>query len=105
MSDPEISQLIQEVSFALVPADNPLLRGFNSDQESEGDEVVSVERQQLLDDLDAAARESDLNGWINAAEGFLSDLTPRERMRTRMLLRGLTDAQMSSAEREEAGRN
>jgi len=105
MSDPEISQQIQEVSFALVPADNPLLRGFNSDQESEGDEVVSVERQQLLDDLDAAARESDLNGWINAAEGFLSDLTPRERMRTRMLLRGLTDAQMSSAEREEAGRN
>lgn len=103
MSDPEISQQIQQVSFALVPADNPLARRIDSAQALDPEEEVSAERQKILDDLDAAGRESDLNAWIDAADRFMADLTPRERMRTTMLLRALTSAQMSSEERGGVG--
>lgn len=113
MSDEEISAQIQQVSFALVPADNPLAKRIDATQAADGapgsdvpvaDEPMSAERRRILDDLDAAARENNLNGWIDAADRFLADLTPRERRRTAMLLRALTQAQMSSAERGGSGR-
>ena len=105
MADPEISQQIQEVSFALVPADNPLSRRIDAAQGHEDAEEITPERERILADLDAAARENDLNGWIDAADRFLADLTEREQTRTAMLLRALTSAQMSSAQRAGIGRN
>jgi len=113
MSDPEIASQIQQVSFALVPPTNPLAQRIEAasaasaetgdaqaaEAENGTAEEVPAGRGQILDDLDAAAREDNLNAWIDAAERFLADLTPRERMRTQMLLQALTRAQMSSAER------
>jgi hypothetical protein len=119
MADPEISQQIQQVSFALVPADNVLASRIErrlaaeAEEAQPGDEEearpesleeeISAERQQILDDLDAAARENNLNAWIDAADRLLADLTPRERRRTAALLQALSAAQMSSAEREGIG--
>jgi len=110
MSDPEIAAQIQQVAFALVPADNPLAQRIDGAQAAEDAEAVpeeegSAERRHLLDELDAAARENSLNGWLDAADRFLADLTPREQRRTALLLRALTEAQMSSAERAGNGRN
>jgi hypothetical protein len=63
----------------------------------------SAQRLAILADLDAAARDSNLNGWLDAADRFLADLTPAERARSQMLLRVLMNAQLSSAERAAPG--
>jgi hypothetical protein len=105
MSDPEIAEQIQRVSFALVPPNNDLATQLPGGQASADAEEVPVERRQILADLDAAARASNLNQWIGAADRFLANLTPREQRRTAMLLQVLGSAQMSSEQRDALGIN
>ena len=63
----------------------------------------SAERVKLLVALDFAARALDHDGWVEAADNFLADLSESERMRVAITLRTLTQAQMSSAQREDDG--
>lgn len=105
MSDPEMADRIKNVSFAIVPPGLEIERGRGGDPAPAEPEEISPERQSMLADLDFAARANDLEAWTRAADRLLDDLTPAERMRTRMLLRALTNAQMSSAERETAQPN
>ena len=105
MSDPELAEQIQRVSFALVPADNELLSQMRERLGGAAVEEAPAERHQILDDLDAAARENNLNQWIDAADRFLASLTPAEQRRSGMLLQLLGSAQMSSEQREALGVN
>ena len=103
MSDPELAERIQRVSFALVPADNELLSQMRERLGGAAVEEVPAERHQILDDLDASARANNLNQWIDAADRFLASLTPAEQRRGSMLLQLLGSAQMSSEQREALG--
>ncbi len=106
LSDPEIANLIQGVSFGLVRRGSPVERAVLGDRAAaapEATEESTPNREAILADLDAAARANNLNAWLGAAERFVADLTPAERMRTQMMLRALTNAQLSSAEREQVG--
>jgi hypothetical protein len=100
MADAEIAETIRNVSFGLIPPGLELERLLSrgrapADIPSE----PSAERRAIMADLDAAARDESLNGWLDAAERFLADLTPAEQARSQMLLGFLTNAQMSSPER------
>ncbi len=102
-ADPETLERIQRVAFALVPAENPLSMRVDSAGGFFDPEHVSDQRVQILEDLDAAAKQDDHRTWSDAADRFLADLTPREQTRMTMLLRMLGQAQMSSAQRAGIG--
>lgn len=106
MADAEIGERIQNVSFGLIPPgielDRLLARGR---EPAPIPAEPSAERRAIMADLDTAARDSNLNAWLDAADRFLADLTPAERARSQMLLGFLTHAQMSSTEREAAQAN
>ncbi len=92
MADDEDAHRIRMVSFALAPR-------------SWGDGGATVvdsgtDRSELMAALDAAAREGDRDAWIQAADRFIADLSPAELAATEAQLQALTQAQMSSAERE-----
>ncbi|MEM7416999.1 MAG: hypothetical protein AAF389_15935 [Gemmatimonadota bacterium] len=103
MSDPDMSELIQRVAFALVPADNPIVARIDAARGLSGEDQLPRGRVRILQALGAAAEAGDMDAWMRAAERFESNLTDRERFRTRLLLQTLTNAQMSSAEREGVG--
>jgi hypothetical protein len=105
MSDPELADQIQRVSFALVPSDNELIAQMRARLGATAVEEVPAGRQEILDDLDAAARDNNLNRWVGAADRFLANLTPGEQRRAGMLLQLLGSAQMSSEQRESLGIN
>jgi len=106
MSDAELAEQIQRVSFALVPSDNELIAQMRARLGAPADEEVPpAGRQEILDDLDAAAQANNLNQWIDAADRFLASLTPAEQRRSAMLLQLLGSAQMSSEQRESLGIN
>ena len=93
MADEADADRIRTVSFALVP---PRARpGQPAPQATE----PSAERVKILAALDFAARALDHEGWVEAADSFLADLSESERMRVALTLRALTQAQMSSAQR------
>jgi hypothetical protein len=93
MADEADADRIRTVSFALVP---PRARpGQPAPQVTE----PSAERVKILAVLDFAARALDHDGWVEAADSFLADLSESERMRVALTLRALTQAQMSSAQR------
>ena len=66
-------------------------------------EQPPADRQEILDELDAAAAAEDMTGWMRAAERFLSNLTVREQVRTGVMLELLMNEQMSSMERARRG--
>jgi hypothetical protein len=117
MGDPKIADRVKTIAFALVsrgaPGDQAATddRATSDDRASSDDQAAaatpeaptSPERQALLDDLDTAARAQDLGAWTRAADRLIADFTPAERMRSRMWLRVLENAQMSSDERDAAG--
>ena len=103
MSDAETAEQVQRVSFALVSPNNELIAQMRARLGAAAEEEVPAGRQEILHDLDAAARANDLNQWTDAADRFLASLTPSEQRRTAMLLQLLGSAQMSSAEREALG--
>jgi hypothetical protein len=107
MSDSEIAEQIQRVSFALVSPNNELIAEMRARLLGGGGapEEVPAGRQEILESLDSAARANNLNQWTAAADRFLASLTPAEQRRTAMLLQLLGSAQMSSAEREALGIN
>ena len=98
MADEADADRIRNVSFALVP---PRAR---PGQPAPPATEPSAERVKILAALDFAARALDHDGWVEAADSFLADLSESERMRVALTLRALTQAQMSSAERG-VGRN
>jgi hypothetical protein len=101
MADAEIGEIIQNVSFGLIPPGIELDRMLARGREPAAIPAEpSAERRAIMADLDAAARDSNLNAWLDAADRFLADLTPAERARSQMFLRFLTHAQMSTQERE-----
>ena len=103
MADAEIADMIRNVSFGLIPPGLELERLLSRGRATaEIPSEPSAERLAIMADLDTAARDDDLNGWLDAAERFLDDLTPAEQARSRMLLGFLTNAQMSSGERDGA---
>lgn len=103
MSDPELAEQIQRVSFALVSPENELIAQMRARLGAAAAEEVPAGREEILADLDAAARASHLNDWTDAADRFLASLTPAEQRRTAMLLQLLGSAQMSSEQRESLG--
>jgi hypothetical protein len=105
MSDTELADQIQRVSFALVPSDNELIAQMRARLGAPAEEALPADRPDVLADLDAAARASNLNQWVDAADRFLASLTPSEQRRSAMLLQLLGSAQMSSAQREALGIN
>ncbi len=100
MAEPDVAERIKNVSFALVPPGSQVEQSIMGDRAVATDPMASADRQTMLADLDAAARMQDESAWIQAADHLLADLTPRERMRSQAFLRVLTNAQMSSSERE-----
>ncbi len=94
MADEADATRIKNVSFALVP---PRRRAGAS---AEQFEARRAEQADMLAALDAAARAVDHDAWFAAADVFLADLTPAERMVMQGTLRALDMAQMSSTERE-----
>jgi len=104
LTDSEVYDRVQRVSFALARPNPQLQRALASDQAAASDQPTA-QRQAIMADLDAAARAEDQAAWMAAADRFLADLTPRERMMSQMLLQVLTNAQMSSAQREAIGAN
>lgn len=98
MADEADADRIRNVSFALVP---PRAR---PGQPAPPATEPSAERVKILAVLDFAARALDHDGWVEAADSFLADLSESERMRVALTLRALMQAQMSSAERG-GGRN
>lgn len=104
MSDPQLAEQIQRVSFALVPNDNTLVRQIQDRLGAAADEVPAS-RPEILADLDAAARTSHLNDWSDAADRLLASLTPAEQRRSALLLQLLGSAQMSTEQRESLGIN
>ena len=105
MSDSELAEQIQRVSFALVPSDNELIAQMRARLGAAAEEELPADRQEILGELDAAARANNLNQWVGAADRFLANLTPSEQRRTQMLLTVLGSAQMSSEQRESLGIN
>jgi hypothetical protein len=106
MADEEIAERIRNVAFGLTPPGIEIERMISGRQAAAAVPAEpSAERTAIMADLDAAAQADNLNGWLDAADRFLADLTPAERMRSQMLLRLLTSAQMSSADREAAQGN
>jgi len=101
MADEQIGAVIRNVSFGLTPPGiqiETMIAGGRSTAPAVSE--PSAERKAIMADLDAAARDNNLNAWLDAADRFLADLSQAERMRSQMLLRVLTNAQMSSADRE-----
>jgi len=98
MADEADAERIRNVSFALV---GPRAWGATSwpGRPSRAVPEPSAERVNLLVALDFAARALDHDGWVEAADNFLADLSESERMRVAIMLRTLTQAQMSSAQR------
>ncbi len=94
MADDADANRIKTVSFALVP---PRRRDGGSAEQFEARRAGQAE---MLAALDAAARAVDHDAWVAAADIFLADLTPAERMVVQGTLRALDMAQMSSAQRE-----
>jgi hypothetical protein len=103
MADPEISALIQNVAFGLTPPGLEIERMMSRGRAMPEISEPSAGRLEIMADLDVAARDENLNGWLDAAERFMADLSPAEQARSQMLLRMLTNAQMSSADREALG--
>ena len=103
MADDDVAMAIQQVAFALVPADNPIALDIAEARGWTGEEEVSPQREEILRALDAAAQATDRDAWVAAAHRFLGDLSEREQFRMSALLRILTDAQMSSAQRGDPG--
>jgi len=101
MSDLETAELIKQVAFALAPANSVLERMLTRGRGFSGaPEVPSEYRLTLLESLSKAAIEQDKIAWKQAAVLFLADQSEAEQQRSRMFQRILTNAQMSSAERE-----
>jgi hypothetical protein len=100
MANEEDSNLIQVVSFALVPSGTGILGGRGAAPAVSPERTAA--RQQLLTALDAAAKADDRDSWVAAANRFVADLTQAERAMVEARLRTLTMAQMSSAERDAA---
>lgn len=101
MADTEVAQRIQNVAFALTPPGTMLERMITRGRaESTLPAEPSLERLSILADLDTAATEEDRTAWVDAADRLLGDLSEAEWRRTQMLLRLLTNAQMSSADRD-----
>ena len=96
MADEADANRIKTVSFALVPPRR------QSGVSAEQFEARRAGQAEMLAALDAAARAVDHDAWVAAADIFLADLTPAERMRVQATLGALDMAQMSSAEREGA---
>jgi len=97
MASEDDSSRIQLVSFALAPrswGDGGATVVDNADRRASRAEILSA--------LDAAAKAGDHDAWFAAADRFIADLTPAERMLAQATLNALTMAQMSSAERDEA---
>ncbi|HSH76298.1 MAG TPA: hypothetical protein VLA09_11490, partial [Longimicrobiales bacterium] len=106
MADSEVADRIRTVSFALVPRGIQIERAVVGDQAADAPvEEPTAERSAILADLDAAALAQDLDAWVDAADRFLADLSDAERARSRAMLRVLTNAQMSSGDREAAPGN
>ena len=102
MADEADAERIRNVSFALV---GPRAWGATSwpGRPARAVPEPSAERVKLLVALDFAARALDHDGWVEAADNFLADLSESERMRVAITLRTLTQAQMSSAQRGDDG--
>ena len=100
MADEADAERIRNVSFALVGA-----RAWGGTRGFVGsaDPKPSAERVKLLVTLDFTARAHDHDGWVEAADNFLADLSESERIRLEITLRTLTQAQMSSAQRGDDG--
>ena len=102
MADETDAERIRNVSFALV---GPRAWGATSwpGRPARAVPEPSAERVKLLVALDFAARALDHDGWVEAADNFLADLSESERIRLEITLRTLTQAQMSSAQRGDDG--
>jgi hypothetical protein len=97
MADEHDASRIQLVSFALAP------RAWGDGGARVVDNAArQASRREFLSALDAAAKAGDHDAWFAAADRFIADLTPAERMLAQGTLNALTNAQMSSAERDEA---
>lgn len=105
MADPAVAERIKSVSFALVRPGSEVEQSILGDRALAADPMETPGRESMLSALDAAARAQDEGAWTRAADRLLGDLTPRERMRSQAFLRVLTNAQMSSSEREEQSSN
>lgn len=98
MSDDMMARMIQRVAFALVPADNPIASQVTRARGWTVVDELPLDRQEILDELDAAAEAVDMQAWMRAGERFLGNLTERERLRTGVMLELLMNEQMSSME-------
>ncbi|MGB0543167.1 MAG: hypothetical protein ACPGPI_05565 [Longimicrobiales bacterium] len=103
MSDDMMARMIQRVAFALVPADNPIASQVTRARGWTVVDELPLDRQEILDELDAAAEAEDMQAWMRAGERFLGNLTERERLRTGVMLELLMNEQMSSMERTRGG--
>jgi hypothetical protein len=106
LGDTEVYDRVQRVSFALARPNLQLERAVAGDQAAAAviDEP-SAARRAILAELDGAARSENKAAWVQAADRFLADLSPRERLRSQMMLQVLMNAQMSSQQREAIGVN
>lgn len=103
MANEMMAGMIQRVAFALVPADNPIAAQVAQARGWTEPEQLPADRQEILDQLDATARAENMQGWMQAAERFLSNLTEREQLRTGVMLELLMNEQLSSRERGRRG--
>jgi hypothetical protein len=95
MADQEDAERIQRVSFSLAP------REWGDGGAAVISADLSAERREMLAELDASAVADDRAGWMTAADRYLADLSPAELERMEAMLRALTMAQMSSADRDD----
>ena len=103
MANEMMAGMIQRVAFALVPEDNPIAARMAQARGWTEPEQLPADRQEILDQLDSTAQAQDMQGWMQAAERFLSNLTEREQLRTGVMLELLMNEQLSSMERARRG--